>query len=111
MQKKTPRNRQLDISEAGQKKHGREESPDSGLEGGARRSKRPKAGSGGRPREEDFEEGSDEDGNRWRLGGMQEDDEDSEIDSDDAFGASDEEKFQDFTFGGSKEKVRFLGPV
>ncbi|OAL33894.1 hypothetical protein AYO20_06905 [Fonsecaea nubica] len=46
------------------------------------------------------EEGSDLEGNRWHLG-VNEDDEDSDIDSEDAFGASDEEKFADFTFRGS----------
>ncbi|KIW26141.1 uncharacterized protein PV07_09264 [Cladophialophora immunda] len=46
------------------------------------------------------EEGSDLEGNRWHLG-VNEEDEDSDIDSDDAFGASDEERFADFTFRGS----------
>ncbi len=46
------------------------------------------------------DEGSDLEGNRWHEG-MDEDDEDSDIDSEDAFGASDEERFADFTFRGS----------
>ncbi|KIX97651.1 uncharacterized protein Z520_06429 [Fonsecaea multimorphosa CBS 102226] len=46
------------------------------------------------------EEGSDLEGNRWHLG-VDEEDEDSDIDSEDAFGASDEERFADFTFRGS----------
>ena len=46
------------------------------------------------------EEGSDLEGNRWHEG-MDENDEDSNIDSDDAFGASDEDRFADFTFRGS----------
>lgn len=48
------------------------------------------------------DEGSDSEGNEWRLGGMRSDDEDSELDSDEAFGESDEEKFEGFTFRGSK---------
>lgn len=46
------------------------------------------------------EEGSDLEGNRWHVG-VDDDDEDSDIDSEDAFGESDEEKFADFTFRGS----------
>ncbi|KAJ9614229.1 hypothetical protein H2200_002365 [Cladophialophora chaetospira] len=46
------------------------------------------------------DEGSDLEGNRWHEG-VDEDDEDSDIDSEDAFGASDEERFADFTFRGS----------
>ena len=46
------------------------------------------------------EEGSDLEGNRWHEG-VEDDDDDSDIDSEDAFGASDEEKFADFTFRGS----------
>ncbi|KIW63203.1 hypothetical protein PV04_10068 [Phialophora macrospora] len=46
------------------------------------------------------DEGSDLDGNRWHEG-VDDDDEDSDIDSEDAFGASDEERFADFTFRGS----------
>jgi U3 small nucleolar RNA-associated protein 14 len=46
------------------------------------------------------EEGSDLEGNRWHEG-VNEDDDDSDIDSEEAFGASDEERFADFTFRGS----------
>ena len=52
--------------------------------------------------DEDEEEGSDSSGNEWTLGGLKEDDSDSELDSDEAFGESDEEKFEGFTFRGSK---------
>ncbi|WKT47359.1 hypothetical protein QSH57_012264 [Fusarium oxysporum f. sp. vasinfectum] len=45
-------------------------------------------------------------GNEWRLGGLREDDEDSEIESDDAFGDSDEDKFEGYTFRGSKTTQR-----
>ncbi|KAK5131646.1 hypothetical protein LTR08_000773 [Meristemomyces frigidus] len=47
------------------------------------------------------EEGSDSEGNEWTMGGMAEDDSDSDLDSDEAFGESDEEKFEGFTFRGS----------
>ena len=50
--------------------------------------------------EEIIEEGSDLEGNRWHEG-VDEDDDDSDIESEDAFGASDEERFSDFTFRGS----------
>ena len=46
-------------------------------------------------------EGSDPDGNPWHVG-VEDDDEDSDLDSDEAFGESDEEKFADFTFRGSE---------
>ncbi|KIW94757.1 uncharacterized protein Z519_04734 [Cladophialophora bantiana CBS 173.52] len=49
---------------------------------------------------EEDEEGSDLEGNRWHLG-VNEEDEDSDIESEEAFGASDEERFADFTFRGS----------
>lgn len=44
--------------------------------------------------------GSDSEGNEWRLGHVDEDD-DSDLDSDDALGASDEDKFDGFVFRGS----------
>lgn len=50
---------------------------------------------------EDAEEGSDSSGNEWTMGGLAEDDDDSELDSDEAFGSSDEERFEGFTFRGS----------
>ena len=48
------------------------------------------------------EYGSDSSGNEWTMGGLAEDDDDSDLDSDEAFGDSDEEKFAGFTFRGSK---------
>lgn len=50
----------------------------------------------------DFEGGSDSDGNEWHVG-MNSDDDDSDIDSDEAFGESDDEKFEGFTFRGSQK--------
>ncbi|PGH16810.1 hypothetical protein AJ79_01454 [Helicocarpus griseus UAMH5409] len=46
--------------------------------------------------------GSDSEGNEWQLGHVGEDD-DSDIDSDEAMGASDEEHFDGFKFGGSSK--------
>ena len=55
---------------------------------------------------QDVEEGSDSEGNEWTLGGLAEDDEDSDLDSDEAFGESDEEKFEGFTFRGSSSGAK-----
>lgn len=44
--------------------------------------------------------GSDSEGNRWQIGQVNSDN-DSELDSDEAFGSSDEERFESFTFRGS----------
>jgi len=51
----------------------------------------------------DMEMEEDSEGNEWHVG-MGPDDEDSEIDSDDAFGEEDEAEFVDFAFRGSKSK-------
>lgn len=51
------------------------------------------------------EEGSDSEGNEWKMGQVDSDD-DSELDSDDAFGESDEERFEGFAFSGSTENVK-----
>ncbi|KAF2860084.1 small-subunit processome [Piedraia hortae CBS 480.64] len=51
--------------------------------------------------EDDLEGGSDSEGNEWVLAGLAEGDDDSDIDSDEAFGESDEEKFGAYTFRGS----------
>lgn len=50
---------------------------------------------------DDEEDGSDSEGNEWTLGGLREDDEDSELDSDEAFDEEDEERFAGYTFRGS----------
>lgn len=57
-----------------------------------------------RPAGSDEEVGSDSDGNEWRMGHV-DDDDDSEIDSDEAFGESDEEKYSGFSYKGSKAAV------
>ncbi|KAI1772299.1 small-subunit processome [Hypoxylon cercidicola] len=105
-QKRTPRNRELDIPKeggggGGGNKHARDDDGDDDDEededeGPPRKMRR------GADRDEDVEYGSDSSGNEWRIG-VDEDD-DSEIDSDDAFGESDQERFEDYTFRGSKKK-------
>jgi U3 small nucleolar RNA-associated protein 14 len=57
---------------------------------------------------EDQVEGSDSEGNKWHTG-VGEDDDDSDLDSDEAFGDSDEEKFADFTFRGSSTPYTSMG--
>ncbi|KAH8811968.1 Utp14 protein-domain-containing protein [Xylogone sp. PMI_703] len=53
----------------------------------------------------DVEEGSDSEGNEWKIGQVDTDD-DSELDSDEAFGESDEERFEGFAFSGSSSKKK-----
>ncbi|OCL10452.1 Utp14-domain-containing protein [Glonium stellatum] len=48
----------------------------------------------------DIDEGSDSEGHTWQMGHV-DDDDDSDLDSDEAFGESDEERFEGFTFRGS----------
>ncbi|CEJ91160.1 hypothetical protein VHEMI06892 [[Torrubiella] hemipterigena] len=101
--RKTPRARELDAEV--ERKHARddedEDDEDDEDEDGPSRKKikRP-----ARPATDDAEFGSDSEGNEWQLGGMAEDDEDSEIESDDAFGESDNERFQGYSFRGTKSK-------
>ncbi|KAE8374036.1 Utp14 protein-domain-containing protein, partial [Aspergillus bertholletiae] len=54
--------------------------------------------------------GSDGEGHKWRIGEVNSDD-DSELDSDEAMGSSDEERFEGFTFrGSSSAKTKRKGP-
>ena len=75
------------------------EEDDSDIEHVSRTSKRPRAGDKDRYGN-DIDGGSDSDGNEWVLGAVDEDD-DSDLDSDEAMGESDEEKFEGFAFRGS----------
>lgn len=99
-QRKTPRVRELEVEV--ERKHGRDddddddEEEDDEEEPKRKKAKRPQAAG------EDAEYGSDSEGNEWQLGGLKADDEDSEIESDDAFGDSDNEQFQGYSFRGSK---------
>ncbi|KAM5377248.1 hypothetical protein ACJA88_006772 [Fusarium oxysporum] len=102
-QKRTPRARELDAEI--ERKHGRDEEEDDEEEE-EEEPQRKKVKRPSRPTNDDADDGSDSEGNEWRLGGLREDDEDSEIESDDAFGDSDEDKFEGYTFGGSKTTQR-----
>ncbi|KPM35529.1 hypothetical protein AK830_g11038 [Neonectria ditissima] len=95
-QKQTPRARELDADI--EKKHGREDDEEDEEE----EEEEPQRKKVKRPVGDDADDGSDSEGNEWRLGGLRDDDEDSEIESDDAFGDSDQEQLQGYTFRGSK---------
>ncbi|KAI1175935.1 Utp14 protein-domain-containing protein [Nemania sp. FL0916] len=106
-QKRTPRYRQLDADlddGAPRGKHARDEDDDD--EDSDEEEGRPrKIARGARRRDEpdDVEYGSDSSGNSWRVNAVDAED-DSEIDSDEAFGESDEERFENFKFPGDKKK-------
>jgi U3 small nucleolar RNA-associated protein 14 len=95
---KISRNRLGEIDPSFQRKRPRddeEEEEDEEDDGEPKRRKR-KAG------DDTFDEGSDSEGNTWTMGHVDVgDDDDEDIDSDEAFGESDEERFEDFTFRGS----------
>ncbi|KAK0128442.1 hypothetical protein ONS95_000415 [Cadophora gregata] len=59
----------------------------------------------GRFDELDVDEGSDSEGNEWKMGQVDSDD-DSDLDSDEAFGESDEERFEGYAFSGGQDKQR-----
>jgi U3 small nucleolar RNA-associated protein 14 len=59
----------------------------------------------GRFDEPDIDAGSDSDGNEWRMGHV-DNGNDSDLDSDEAFGESDEERFDGFAFSGSSTKSK-----
>ncbi|KAH7040294.1 Utp14 protein-domain-containing protein [Microdochium trichocladiopsis] len=113
-QKRTPRNRELDAqiqSSRGKRSRddadedddedgegfGDDDDDDDANDGPPRKMRR------GADKEQDVEYGSDSSGNEWRIG-VGADDDDSEIDSDEAFGESDAERFEDYTFRGSRKK-------
>ncbi|PQE12216.1 small nucleolar ribonucleo complex subunit utp14 protein [Rutstroemia sp. NJR-2017a BVV2] len=75
-----------------------DEEEDSEDESSAKKQK--KGPAKGRFDELDLDEGSDSEGNTWKMGQVDSDD-DSDIDSDDAFGESDEERFEGYAFAGS----------
>lgn len=107
-QKKTPRVRELDAES--ERKHARDDDDDDQDEEGDGEPSRKKTKVPSRPAaDDDAEYGSDSDGNEWRLGGLAENDEDSEIESDDAFGESDNEKFQGYSFRGTQTKKTEVG--
>ncbi|KOS20043.1 U3 small nucleolar RNA-associated protein 14 [Escovopsis weberi] len=114
--KRTPRARELDAEI--ERKHARDEGDDDddddALDGddaeddedrGPKR-KKAKGPSRAAAGNDGIEYGSDSEGNEWRLGGLAEDDEDSEIESDEAFGESDNDMFQGYAFRGSRVQHR-----
>ncbi|KAJ8120991.1 hypothetical protein ONZ43_g2447 [Nemania bipapillata] len=109
-QKRTPRNRQLDVDledDAPRGKHARDDEDDGESDGDEERPRKMRR-SARRNEDENVEYGSDSSGNSWRVGVVDEDD-DSEIDSDEAFGESDEERFENFKFPGSKKNKKQAG--
>ncbi|KAI6284938.1 hypothetical protein MCOR27_002493 [Pyricularia oryzae] len=95
--------------EPNQRKRGRDDEDEEDDEDGddddedesAERRKRAKRAGG----DDDVEYGSDSEGNEFMMGEVGEDD-DSEIDSDEAFGESDEDKFDGYTFRGSSSNKK-----
>ncbi len=81
-----------------------EEDEDEDGEGSGVRDRKKQRRRGG---EDSFDEGSDSEGNTWTMGHVDEDD-DEDIDSDEAFGESDEERFEGFSFRGSSQKGKKL---
>ncbi|KAL8855103.1 MAG: hypothetical protein Q9221_000009 [Calogaya cf. arnoldii] len=71
---------------------------DDDLEQGSASKRRKTKNSGDRKKDIDY--GSDSEGNEWMLGGVDNEDDES-LDSDEAMGESDEEKFEGFAFRGS----------
>ena len=81
------------------KRRRNEEDEDGELDEGPKQVKRRKSGDKDKFGNE-LEEGSDSSGNEWVVGQVDEDN-DSDLDSDEAMGESDEEKFEGFAFRGS----------
>lgn len=106
-QKRTPRNRQLDADlddDAPRGKHARDDEDDEDSDEDEGRPRKMRRGAR-RDEDKNVEYGSDSSGNSWRVNAVDPDD-DSEIDSDEAFGESDEERFENFKFPGSKKKKK-----
>lgn len=97
--KLNPRNRELDadLGDGGGRgsKHGRDDDEDDKEERPRKMRRRTTVD------DEEAAKFEDSSGNEWRIGVGEDDD--SEIESDDAFGESDEERFADYIFGGSKK--------
>ena len=85
------------------KRKRQENNEDDELEDGEGWGKRRKAGEKDRYGNV-IEHGSDSSGNEWIIGQVNSDD-DSDLDSDEAMGASDEERFEGFGFRGSQDKT------
>jgi U3 small nucleolar RNA-associated protein 14 len=105
---KTPRHRNPDIDAPPKKRQAAEPSEDEldALDLGGPQRKKPRPTRREKKEEEsDVEYGSDGEGNQWRVGAPAGEDDDSEIDSDEAFGESDHDNFEGYAFRGSKPKA------
>ncbi|RDW94616.1 hypothetical protein BP5796_00379 [Coleophoma crateriformis] len=98
---KSRRNR-LGVSEGGNRpgKRSRNDGEDDEDEEESSTKKQRKSAPKDRFDELDIDEGSDSEGNEWKMGQVDSDD-DSDLDSDEAFGESDEERFEGYAFSGS----------
>lgn len=85
------------------KRKRQEDSEDDEIEDGEGERKRRRAGDKDRYGN-DIEHGNDSSGNEWVVGQVNSDD-NSDLDSDEAMGASDEERFEGFGFRGSQDKT------
>ncbi|KAI0540257.1 Utp14 protein-domain-containing protein [Xylaria digitata] len=106
-QKRTPRYRQLDAElndGTPHGKHARDDDDDEDDEDDDAPPRKMRRGAR-RDEDDDVEYGSDSSGNSWRVNAV-DDEDDEEIDSDEAFGESDEERFQNFEFPGGKKKKK-----
>ncbi|KAK8085027.1 Utp14 protein-domain-containing protein [Apiospora hydei] len=102
--KRTPRNRGLDVDFGPGKVVDNDDEDDEDDDDEDERPRKVRRAT----RDEDgqaIEYGSDSSGNEWRVGVTGNEDDDSEIESDEAFGESDEERFDGYAFGGSKAKT------
>ncbi|KAK8121004.1 U3 small nucleolar RNA-associated protein 14 [Apiospora kogelbergensis] len=101
--KRTPRNRGLDVDFGPGKVQQNEDEDDEDEDDEDERPRKVRRAT----RDEDGKEieyGSDSSGNEWRVGVTGNEEDDSEIESDEAFGESDEERFDGYAFGGSSQK-------
>ncbi|KAJ4350885.1 hypothetical protein N0V95_004333 [Ascochyta clinopodiicola] len=78
-----------------------EDEDDEDEEGGSRKKVKRRGG------DDSYDEGSDSEGNTWTMGHV-DDDDDEDIDSDEAFGESDEERFAGYSFRGSSKNGKKL---
>ncbi|KAI7156187.1 hypothetical protein KC349_g6462 [Hortaea werneckii] len=83
-----------------------EEDDDASEDDSAPRRKMPSSKGRGLEEDGEVEWGSDSEGNEWRMGDVGSDEDDSDLDSEEAFGDSDEERFEGFTFRGSQSNKK-----
>ncbi|KAI6839075.1 hypothetical protein KC365_g4550 [Hortaea werneckii] len=83
-----------------------EDDDDASEDDSAPRRKMPSSKGRGLEEDGEVEWGSDSEGNEWRMGDVGSDEDDSDLDSEEAFGDSDEERFEGFTFRGSQSNKK-----